>query len=165
MKKALQNLIKKYYERSARRQNEWGKKARLNRIEDFIQRYNLSLSKESRVKLTTFEGAIDDLYKKIEEDIDILAKKAQDLSAKDKDGHRALLYCEMYPSDPNLNPNYSNRIGNDWEKLDERIYITQKEICEFMGQPSPKAPNRGCDRGYCKICCKQTKCRHGENVH
>ena len=162
--KSTAEFNKEYYEGSARRQNEWGKKARLNRIEDFIQRYNLSLSKESRVKLTTFEGAIDDLYKKIEEDIDILAKKAQDLSAKDKDGHRAL-YCEMYLSDPNLNPNYSNRIGHDWEKLDERIYITQKEICEFMGQPSPKAPNRGCDRGYCKICCKQTKCRHGENVH
>ena len=164
--KSTAEFNKEYYEGSARQENEWGKKARLNRIEDFIQRYNLSLSKESRVKLTAFEGAIDDLYKKIEEDIDILAKKAQNLSAKDKDGHEAL-YCEMYlslESDTNLNPNYSNRIGHDWEKLDERIYLTQKEICEFMGQPSPKAPNFWC-RGYCKICCKQTKCRHGENVH
>ena len=154
---------KSFYEGRAQQQNEWGKKATLNRIQDFIQRYNLCLSKESRVKLTALEGAIDDLYNKIEEDIVTLGKKAKHLSAMDKDGHIAL-YCELYLDNPDSNPNYSNRIGHDWEKLTEKVYLIQKEICELMGQPSPKAPNFWC-RGYCKICCKQTKCRHGENVH
>ena len=78
------------------------------------------------------------------------------------DGHVAL-YCELYLHSPDLNPNYSNRLGHDWKKLKERIYLTQKEICEFMGQASPKAPVF-CPC-YCKICCKQTKCIHGKNVH
>ena len=129
-------------ESDARYENKKERNSEKHDLKRFLQRFNLSLPSEAKVKVASMEGAIDDLYQQIEAKINKLVEKAKHLTVRDIDGHRGL-YSELYLRFPKEHPNYSNTLGHDWNDLRERNYLAMKGICEGMGQPPPEPSNCG----------------------